>query len=269
MFFWLEQLHLFPSVSRTHTHTPSKQAVSGWISFKTVIWLLCYILFLHKHCSIFIQNPELILNKHSGSFCAQAQTFPRISVRLSISNARKTIVRSLPSKRDRRGTSMTRQHTCFFTAKGCTAYSKKTNYPHIRHSYPAVGFLRKQITYCLPTYSVRDSVPPQPFSSAEGERKHKLSLRCRLSSKYALGAVLSFSFLGGTETNRTESFQGGREWSGAEDVCFSSNVHDSFGVSIRSYLCIPTTKNIPGNGNSLGDKKPIWDKLFPIKQRVF
>lgn len=63
-------------------------------------------------------------------------------------------------------------------------------------------FPRKRITYCLPTYSVRDSVPPLPFSSAEGERKHMLLLHCPLSSEYVQGAVLSFSFLVDTAIER-------------------------------------------------------------------
>lgn len=78
-------------------------------------------------------------------------------------------------------------------------------------------FVRKRITYCLPMYSVRDSMLPLPFSSVEDERKHMLLLHCPLSSEYVQGAELSFSFLVDTAikkqntiisgvTKNTESF---------------------------------------------------------------
>lgn len=63
-------------------------------------------------------------------------------------------------------------------------------------------FLRKRITYCLPTYNVRDSKPPLPSSSAEGERKHMLLLHCPLSSECVQGEGLSFSFLADTAIER-------------------------------------------------------------------
>lgn len=66
--------------------------------------------------------------------------------------------------------------------------------------------LRKWITYCLPTYSVRGSEPPQLFSNAEGERKHKQLLHCLLASKYVQGVILSFSFLGDTTTEKQQAY---------------------------------------------------------------
>lgn len=53
-------------------------------------------------------------------------------------------------------------------------------------------------------YSVRGSMPPLLFSSVEDERKHMLLLHCPLSSEYAQGAELGFSFLVDTEKKKPE-----------------------------------------------------------------